>query len=83
VSLANAFLKPAKPIEGKDLVDVSVASLEDYMAVSARMGSARGVIKRISVADRALPSVEGVVRAKDVGALIEETVASATQAARA
>lgn len=83
VSLANAFLKPAKPTEGKDLVDASIASLEDYMVASARMGGARGVTKRVSVADRALPAVEGLVRAKDVVALIEETVASATRTARA
>jgi len=83
VSLANAFLKPAKPTEGKDLVDASIAALEDYLAATTRMGRAHGVTKRVSVADRSLPVVEGVVRSKEVAALIEETVVVATRAARA
>jgi CRISPR system Cascade subunit CasC len=81
VSLANAFLQPARPAEGRDLVDASIAALEHYLGVVGRMGAARGVIQRLSVADRALADVDGVQRAKHVDDLVAATVKAAASAA--
>lgn len=83
VSLANAFLKPARPAEGRDLVDASVAALEDYLSVVTKMGGSRGVTSRFSVADRSLPAVDGLQRANNVQELIDATVAAARGAAGA
>ncbi len=84
VSLANAFLKPAKPKEGKDLVDVSVAALEHYLSVVTKMASSsHSVPECISVADRSLAALAGMRRVETVEALIKATMDSVKGGARA
>jgi len=83
VSLANAFLKPARPSEGKDLVDASVAALEKYLEVVTRMSNPHDKTVRVTVADRDLPESDALQRAKNVQELIDKTVAAAKGAERA
>jgi CRISPR system Cascade subunit CasC len=70
ISLANAFLKPARPRhEGAnelDLVDDSIAKLENYFG---RMRDALGPAKALTVtwADRDLPDRDGLQRATTLG----------------
>ena len=72
ISLANAFLKPARPHGTRDneldLVDDSVAKLEDYFD---RMDGALGTSVQFAMtwADRDLPDKEGIARAKRLGDL--------------
>ena len=78
VSLANAFLTPARPTDGKDLVEHSVGKLEDYF------GRLREVIgddaTALTWADRDLPAVDGVERKDKLGSLFAEVTAHATGA---
>lgn len=77
VSLANAFLQPAKPADGRDLVDASIAAIENYRGLVGRMGASRGVVKTLSVADRDLAHVDGIQRAKNVDELIDAIIETA------
>ncbi|MBL8754833.1 MAG: type I-E CRISPR-associated protein Cas7/Cse4/CasC [Planctomycetes bacterium] len=81
VSLANAFLKPARPREDSDLVDVSIAALENYFASVKGMSGSRHLQKCISVADRTLPAGDGITRASEVNALISAVLAASTDGA--
>lgn len=83
VSLANAFLKPCRPAEGRDLVDSSIAALEDYQANVRRMTGDRHVHRRITLADRPLPAVDGLLRADGIDELISNVISSAATEALA
>jgi CRISPR system Cascade subunit CasC len=84
ISLANAFLKPARPRGGgdaeRDLVDDSIAKLEDYLH---RMDDALGGGGRFmaSWADRDLPDKDGIVRAEKLGEFFRDISTRALGAA--
>lgn len=59
LSLANAFLKPARPHGEQDLVDDSIAKLEAY---AARLGDVAGKSVRLSWADRDLSKTDAVAK---------------------
>ncbi len=75
VSLVNAFLKPARPRgtgdKEQDLVDDSIAKLEDYLH---RMEGALGNGGRFTIAwaDRDLPATNGIARAGALGEFFSE-----------
>ena len=63
VSLSNAFLRPARPRKGDDLVDASIAQIEAYFQrMRGWMGEGLDVV---SYADRPLGDLEGVERQAD------------------
>lgn len=65
LSLANAFLKPARPRgDDADLVDDSIAKIESY---EARLRDVAGDGARVTWADRDLDVAAGVTRAEKIG----------------
>lgn len=71
VSLANAFLKPARPSQAqpeKDLVDDSIEKLEDYFG---RMRGWMEGAQAFSLADRDLRDIDGIERVRDVKAFFD------------
>ena len=63
VSLSNAFLRPARPRKGDDLVDASIAQIEAcFQRMRGWMGEGLDVV---SYADRPLGDLEGVERQAD------------------
>lgn len=79
LSLANAFLKPARPKgDDTDLVDDSIQKIEDY---EQRLRDVAGEGFRITWADRKIsPSDGGMERAKTIGAFYDAVVARAAGA---
>lgn len=75
ISLANAFLKPARPRgagdDERDLVDESIDKLEKYFY---RMDDALGTGGRFTMtwADRDLPKADGIIRAGRLGEFFNE-----------
>jgi CRISPR system Cascade subunit CasC len=76
LSLANAFLKPARPRgEEVDIVDDSVAKLESY---AFRLRDAVGLAEWLSWADRDIDGFEGApVRVRTLGDFYDRVTASA------
>jgi CRISPR system Cascade subunit CasC len=80
LSLANAFLKPARPQgESVDLVDDSIAKLEGY---AARLADVAGDGLRVAWADRDLGAIDGVelVRARQISELYSKVSARVAEA---
>lgn len=77
VSLANAFLKPARPSEHADLVDVSVTKLEDYFG---RVREIVGDAHAVTWADRDLDERDGVARAPSLAAFFSSVTERAVGA---
>jgi CRISPR system Cascade subunit CasC len=79
IALTNAFLKPARPRgEDVDLVDDSIAKLEDYFA---RLSDAVGTAKTTSWGDRDLGTNASIRRAPRLEEFFVEAASLATGAA--
>lgn len=77
LSMTNAFLKPARPNEDRDLVDESVSKLEGYFG---RLADVRGPSFAMSWADRDLADADGVLRAARLNELFDQVASRASEA---